>query len=249
MRESVVALVIFVCLAAASLGTLSLQHRLPSHHREDDTQNVVRLIANFFVVMTSLVMGLMINSAKNTLESVDRNIHTFAASIIVLDRTLRHYGPGADEARQRLLAYAKRAAQGSMRDDPLVADRVSENLLDDVAESLKKLNPRDADQLALLQNARQQFQRLVELRWIIVGQAEGTIPGPLVVMLVAWLVLIFASYGYRAPRNGLVVTSFLAASVLFAGAFYLILDMDRPFSGPVQVAPAPLLRVVAEMQR
>ena len=107
MREAV-APVIFLCLAAASLGTLALQHRLPSRHREDDTQNVVRLIANFFVVMTSLVMGLMINSAKNTLESVDRNIHTFAASMIVLDRTLRHYGPDAGEARQRLLTYAQR---------------------------------------------------------------------------------------------------------------------------------------------
>jgi hypothetical protein len=117
MRESVVALIIFLCLAAASLGTLALQHRLPSRHREDDTQNVIRLIANFFVVMTSLVMGLMINSAKNTLESVDRNIHTFAASIIVLDRTLRHYGPDADEVRQHLLAYAKRAAQWARRDD------------------------------------------------------------------------------------------------------------------------------------
>jgi len=249
MREGFVALIIFLCLAASSLGTLALQHRLPSRHREDDTQNVVRLIANFFVVMTSLVMGLMVNSAKNTLESVDRNIHTFAASMIVLDRTLHHYGPAASEARQRLLAYAKRAAHGSLRDDPLIADRASENLLEEVARSLKTLKPQDAEQLALLQNARQQYQGLVELRWIIVGQAEGTIPGPLVVMLVAWLVLIFASYGYRAPRNGLVVSSFLAASLLVAGAIYLILDMDAPFSGPVQVSPAPLLRVVAEMQQ
>ena len=249
MRESVVALIIFLCLAAASLGSLAFHYRLPSHHREDDTQNVVRLIANFFVVMTSLVMGLMVNSAKNTLESVDRNIHTFAASMIVLDRTLQHYGPEASEARQRLLAYAQRAAHGALRDDPLIADRVAENLLDDVAKSMKGLKPQDAEALVLLQSARQQLQRLVELRWIIVGQAEGTIPGPLVVMLVAWLVLIFASYGYRAPRNALVATSFLAASLLVAGAVYLILDMDSPFSGPVQVSAAQLLRAVAEMQR
>jgi hypothetical protein len=249
MRESVVALIIFFCLGAASLGSLAFHYRLPSHHREDDTQNVVRLIANFFVVMTSLVMGLMVNSAKNTLESVDRNIHTFAASMIVLHRTLQHYGPEANEAQQRLLAYAQRAAHGALRDDPLIADRVAENLLDDVAKSMKGLKPQDAEALVLLQSARQQLQRLVELRWIIVGQAEGTIPGPLVVMLVAWLVLIFASYGYRAPRNALVATSFLAASLLVAGAIYLILDMDSPFSGPVQVSAAPLLRAVAEMQR
>ncbi len=249
MRESLIATAIFFCLAGASLGTLALQHKLPSRHREDDTQNVVRLIANFFVVMTSLVMGLMINSAKNTLESVDRNVHTFAASMIVLDRTLQHYGSDAGEVRQRLLTYARRAAHGSLRDDPLVADRTSESLLDDVGNGIQTLKPRQPEELALLQNARQQYQRLVELRWIIVGQAEGTIPGPLVVMLVAWLILIFASYGYRAPRNGLVVTSFLASSLLLAGSILLILDMDAPFTGPVQVSAAPLLRVVAEMER
>ena len=249
MREEIVAPLIFLCLAAASLGTLALQHRLPSHHREDDTQNVVRLIANFFVVMTSLVMGLLINSAKNTLESVDRNIHTYAAAMIVLDRTLQHSGPAATPVRQRLLAYAERAANTSLRDDPLIADRVAEGLLDELVKSMKSLHPQDPEQIAVLQSARQQYQRLVELRWIIVGQAEGTIPRPLVAMLVAWLVLIFASYGYRAPRNALVVTCFLGASLLFAGAFYLILDMDRPFAGPVQVSPAPLQRVLAEMQR
>jgi hypothetical protein len=40
---------------------------LPAYYRHDDTLNVVRLIANIFVVMTSLVLGLMINSAKKDL--------------------------------------------------------------------------------------------------------------------------------------------------------------------------------------
>jgi hypothetical protein len=60
----------FACLSIASLGSLALYHRLRVHHRTDDTLNVVRMIANIFVVMTSPVLGLMINSAKNTLESV-----------------------------------------------------------------------------------------------------------------------------------------------------------------------------------
>lgn len=90
---------------------------------------------------------------------------------------------------------------------------------------------------------------MVELRWIIVGQSEGTIPAPLVAMVVAWLVLIFASFGYRAPRNAVVVTSFLLSSLLLAAAIYLILDMDAPFAGPVKVSPAPLLRAIAEMQK
>ena len=68
-------------------------------------------------------------------------------------------------------------------------------------------------------------------------------------MLVAWLMLIFASFGFRAPRNVVVVASFLVASALMAAAVYLIIDMDSPFGGPIQVSAAPLERAVAEMQR
>ena len=68
-------------------------------------------------------------------------------------------------------------------------------------------------------------------------------------MLVAWLVLIFASFGYRAPRNAVVVSTFAVAAVLIAGAIYLIIDMDVPFTGPIQISPAPLLRAEEQMRR
>jgi hypothetical protein len=65
---------------AASIGTMLTYSKLPVHHRQDETNTVVRLVANIFVVMTSLVFGLMINSSKNTFEGIDNNIHSFATS-------------------------------------------------------------------------------------------------------------------------------------------------------------------------
>jgi hypothetical protein len=67
-------------------------------------------------------------------------------------------------------------------------------------------------------------------------------------MVVAWLVLIFGSFGYRAPRNAVVLTSFVLASALISGALYLIVDMDAPFGGPIQVSSAPLQRAMAEIR-
>jgi len=249
MDETLIAVAIFLCLAVSSLGCLAFYAKLPARYLGDDTQNVVRLVAGIFSVMTSLVLGLMINSAKNTLESVDRNVHAFATGLIVLDRTLREYGPEATPTREHLLKYAQRAAHGTLRDDPLIADRVSESMFYDVSNSLKAIEPRDRERIALWQGARQQHQRLLELRWVIVEQSEGTIPAPILVMLVAWLMLIFASFGFRAPRNAVVITIFLVASALIAAAVYLIIDMDAPFAGPIQVSPVPLQRAVAEMQR
>jgi hypothetical protein len=50
-------------------------------------------VANLFVVMTSLVLGLMLNSAKNTFETNNRDIRTLATELILLDRTLRALSP------------------------------------------------------------------------------------------------------------------------------------------------------------
>ncbi|SDY41594.1 hypothetical protein [Pseudomonas sp. NFIX28] len=61
---------------------------------------VVRLVTYiFFMVMTSLVFGLLINSSKNTDESIDANMPAYATSLIILDRTLRTYGAAGDSTR------------------------------------------------------------------------------------------------------------------------------------------------------
>lgn len=75
-------------------------------------------------------------------------------------------------------------------------------------------------------------------------QAEGSIPAPLLVMLVAWLILIFGSFEYRAPQNLVVVATLVLSAALIASTLYLILDLDGPFSGPIQISPAPLQRAL-----
>lgn len=104
-QEAMVAALIFVLLGAAALCSLLLYDRLPSRYHHEDTGSVVRLVSNLFVMMTSLVLGLMVNSAKNTFEAVDHNVHAIATEIILLDRTLRQYGP-AEDSRQHLRTYA-----------------------------------------------------------------------------------------------------------------------------------------------
>lgn len=250
-REVLLAGLVCVCLLVASIGTMLTYSKLPVHHRQDDTNTVVRLVANIFVVMTSLVFGLMINSSKNTFQGIDDHVHAFSTQIIILDRTLRTYGLEANETKARLEAYVERALQQPIRiDDPLVrGDRTSEQALNEIGNSLSLLNPTDPGHLALWTEARQQYQHLVEQRWILVEQSEGVIPRPLIVMLAAWLILIFASFGYRAPRNIIVVSMFVVSALLISASLYLVLDMDIPFSGLIQISDAPLQRALAEIQR
>ncbi|MCV3209433.1 DUF4239 domain-containing protein [Mesorhizobium sp. YC-39] len=251
MHEALVGVAVFVCLAGASLVSLAICDKLPSHHRRDDTNDVVRLTANLFVVMTSLVLGLMINSAKNTFESIDHNVHAYATELILLDRVLKQYGPETEPVRQPLIAYVQRVVDASSpsQPTPIVANRLSELLLTEIGNRLSAIVPPDAAHVSLLQDIRERLEKVLEMRWVLVEQSEGQIPRPLIIMLVAWLMLIFGSFGFRAPRNAIVIGSFVLAAALIACALYLILDMDVPFSGPIQISPAPLQRALAEMKQ
>lgn len=251
MFETAVGVAVFACLAGASLASLFFHERLPVHHRHDETTAVVRLAANLFAMMFSLMLGLMINSAKNTFESIDRNIHTFATDLILLDRTLRQYGPEAGDVRQSLGSYVQRVVDTTANDSEttVVPNKLSELLLNQVGDRLSALAPPDARRTAMQQSAMQQLQKVVEMRWVLAEQSEGAIPAPLICLMVAWLTLIFAGYGFRAPRNSIVVGTLLVSAALAAAAIFLILDMDTPFTGPIQVSPAPLQRALAELQQ
>jgi hypothetical protein len=250
MHEILVSAAIFVCLVVAAIGSLVVSQKLPARYRDDDTHNVVRLAANIFVVTTSLVLGLLINSSKNTYEAVDRNMHAFATDLILLDRSLRHYGPETADVRQRLAAYIRKAVDGTWpaSGSPVLDDRAAEHLLDDVATALTAIRPSDPVRAELWRQAEVNFQNVVKRRWVLIEESEGTIPAVFLVMLVLWLILIFASYGFRAPRNAVVVTTLVMAALLIAGSIYLILDMDVPFSGPIQISPAPLLRALEQLR-
>ena len=251
MYETFVAAAIFFCLVAASLGAVVVSERLPAHYLHDDTHNVIKLAANIFVVAASLVLGLLLNSSKSTFESVDRNVHAFATDLILLDRSLRHYGPEASVVRQQLAAYVRQTVAGTwpVKGSPMLDDHAAERLLDDVGNALMVIRPSDPMRIELWREAENSLQNVVKQRWVLVEESEGTISVAFLVMLVAWLVLIFASFGFRAPRNAAVTTTLVVAAFLIAAAIYLILDMDVPFSGPIQISPAPLLRAEEQMRR
>lgn len=250
MESFWIAVAAFVCLLVAALLMMQLYPRLSARHRDEETNTVVRLVANIFVVMTSLVFGLLINSAKNTFESIDSNYHAYATSLIIFDRSLKTYGAGAQATQQHLSVYVEQAVTNPFRGDEAMQHRKSNavHLLDNIGIALADVAPPDRYHETMLSGLRQQYHSLIEQRWKIVEQSQGTIPGPLIGMLIAWMTLIYASFGYRAPRNPMVVGMFTVSALLIAASVYLVLDMDIPFSGIIQISDLPLEKALAEIQ-
>ena len=129
------------------------------------TQAVTILLAGLFVVMASLLLGLMLNSAKTTFEQVDQNVHAYATEMILFDRALVLYGTDAKPTRDSLLIYLKHAVSDGHVSNADRGDRVSEELLDAVGKNLRAMTPNEPERIARWQDALGQFHRIVERRW------------------------------------------------------------------------------------
>ena len=86
---------------------------------------------------------------------------------------------------------------------------------------------------------------LAHSRWLIIEQAQTSLPWVFLGMLVFWLTALFASLGLLAPRNATTRGSLFVCAVSMAGAIYLILELNRPLEGAVQISPPPLQKALA----
>ncbi len=65
---------------------------------------------------------------------------------------------------------------------------------------------------------------------------------PLLYIMTIWLAILFVSFGLFSPLNGTVVTSLMLAALAVAGAIYLIIELNSPFSGLMQISNSPFVR-------
>jgi hypothetical protein len=210
-----------------------------------ETQEMVGLISNMFVVVTSLVLGLMLNSAKSTVETNNNNVRALSSQIILLDRTMRSLEPESAEARGHLQDYILTSLKepNIVEEDPEAAAS-----LEAAGASLRAIHVSDDQKLALWNDARQLYRQVVQQRWVVVDTSGGTIPTPMIVLLILWLAAAFAGFGYRSPDNAIIWVSFLMAALLISGGLYVIVDMDTPSSGLFRTSNLPFQRALAHLQ-
>jgi hypothetical protein len=244
------ALVVALVFCGGILGLL-LPLVLPRGHLTKETQDVVRLGTGMISVLASLVLGLLISTAKSSSDGTDHAMRTFSADLIMLDETLRDYGDEAGTPRETLRRYTMRALQDHWPAGDTRAAKPDNDatglLLERVREQIRGLKPVDDGQKDLRQEAIGLNSALLRERWLLI-QEEGPGVRPLVLaVLVAWVFLIFTSFGLNAPRNGTVVAAFFVCAVAIGGSVFLIMELDSPFAGLLRISSAPMENALAHM--
>lgn len=224
---------------------------LPEPHLTGDSKDVMKLGTGLIATMSALVLGLLIASAKSSFDSQRAAFQQLATNVILLDRALAHYGPESKQARALLRQSADTLLQRLWPEDGAAPSKM--DALDvttrgsELYSAIRDLTPQKEYQRAAQTQALQLGAELGRTYWMWRQADETAIPRPFLVVLIFWLSVLFISFGLFSAHNTTVIVVLLVCALSVAGALFLIVDLDNPFDGLIQVSSTPLRNAVAQI--
>ncbi len=275
MNAFLVALLFFASALGATLFGFLLHSKLPEHHVSEHSRGVIVLSTKLVATMTALLLGLLVSSANDSLQSFSNGLEQMGARLATIDRLLKGYGPEAGAVRHALRQHTalsvaviwpeereRLAALSVLTSGQLNAgERKGEarNSLDSIRSlavasflpaiegAVLELEPHDQAQQWRQAEALRQLGVLAEQHWLLVEKAQNTVPATLLVLLLAWLLILFTTFGLFAPRNATVTTVLVLCAMSASAAVFVILEMNSVTSGLLKVSGEPLLRALSAM--
>jgi hypothetical protein len=250
MNSTIIAALVFACLFGAGLLGVRVRAALPEDHLSSDTKDAVKVGMGLVATMAALVLGLLVASTKGSYDAQKNEVTQMAAKTVFLDRVLANYGSETAESRD-LLRRSVGSAINHMWPDKK-SSKVAQ--LDPSASSgeaffnsIQKLSPQNDVQSSLKSQAAQIAADLGQMRWLLFEQTESSISVAMLIVLISWLAIIFMSAGLFAPPNATVVIALMLAALSVAGAIFLILELDMPFDGVIQISQKPMYNALVHL--
>jgi hypothetical protein len=250
MNPVVTGLLVFACAFGGAMLGLFLRATLPEHHLSSESKDIIKLGMGLIGTMTALVLGLLIASAKSSYDTEKGELTQMSAKLVLLDITLANYGPQTQEARDLLhhtvariieQIWPQNDSHSATQLDPKAANAES------LYSSLLQLTPQNATQSLLKSQALAMASDLGQTRWLLFEQAGSSISVPFLIVVVFWLMVIFVSFGLFAPPNATVIITLFLCALSVSGAIFLMLELDHPFSGLIQISSEPLRSALAHL--
>jgi hypothetical protein len=238
-------------ILGGALAGMALSRMLPDEHLSSDSRDAIKLGSGMISLMAALVLGLLVSSAKSNYDAASAAVTQGGARIILLDRVLAHYGPESepvrDELRRSLGAALELLWPVERRTEPALQILERDAPMEKVLDEIRALTPRTDAQRALHAQAQQLGNEILLSRWIQVEQARATLPRMFLQILVFWLTMLYLSFGLIAPRNATVLGVLFVGALSLATAFFLVLEMDDPMEGMIQVSSAPMRKAFEQL--
>jgi hypothetical protein len=250
MTSMTISWIVFGVVFGGALVGMALRTLLPEHHLTQDTKEVVKLGMGLIGTISALVLGLLVASAKSSFDAQRNGLAQLSANIVLLDRALAHYGPETKETREELRQSVATMINQIWPENREHAGQVEPTAgSESLYERIQGLSPHTDSQRFLQAAALKAGVDVTQARWLLSAQKGSAIPVPFLVILVSWLALLFVSFSLFTRPNLTVVVTLLLCALSVAGALFLILELDRPFDGLIQLSSDPLRRALAQLGR
>lgn len=230
-------------LGGVVLGAVT-RHFLSDQHLNPDAKDVVKIATAFLATLSALVLGLLIATAKTSFDTKSIQVRQLTANVILLDQLLAQYGPmtlnARESARHNIAALVRRIwhehNSKSASSERFEGSREAEKFFQDVYS----LSSQNDMQRALKGRIVRVATDLAQERLLLFVQNDNTISTPFLVILAFWLTMIFAILSLLTRLNLLIAIILFICALSVSASVFLILDLDRAFSGMMQVSDAPL---------
>jgi hypothetical protein len=244
MNDLLISLLVFAIIFGGALVGVMVRPLLSETHLNPDSKDIVRMATGLIGTLAALVLGLLIASAKSSFDQKTSQVKQMTATIILLDDLLAQYGPETTPVRDLLRQSIPPLANRIWHEEqlptgkPVGFEATAESLA--FENQLERLSPNNDAQRSLQSRAIQAFTEGAQIRLQLFTQTGGSIPTPFLVILVFWLGAIFVSFTLFARTNLVVMASLFACALSFAGAIFLVLELDNPFAGLMGISSATL---------
>jgi len=241
--------VVFPFIFGGALLGMLLRAILPKAHLSADAKDVVRLCMGLIATIAALVLGLLIASGKTSYDAKNTKIKEITVNVILIDNFLEEYGVDALPARRLLRATIGPAlgriwTEGDLTNSaPFEASPESKTFY----QAIQKLAPGNDAQRSIQARVLALSTDLAQARLSLFTQAGNSIPTPFLAILAFWLAMIFASFSLFIRAGPIVIAALFVCALSATGAIFLILEMDRPFSGLLAISREPLRHALAPL--
>ena len=246
MNANTVGIIAFASIFGSSLLGMRLNRVVPDQHLNAETKEVVRLGMGLIATMTALLLGLLVATAKGSYDTQRNDVILIAGRVAFLDRVLSIYGPEAAGTRQVL----RRVVEGAIPQMwPEKAGRMEPAVPEgkELYASIETLSPKDDVQKSLKARALETVVELGKTRMLLAAREEPSVVTPLLIAVIVWLSIIFLSFALFAPSNKIIVITMLIVALSVSSAIFLIVELDGPFDGVIQVSSAPMRHLLDQV--
>jgi Na+/H+ antiporter NhaC len=253
MSSLAIAAVVWGCSFGTALIGMVLHLKLPTDHLDADSKDVVKLVMGLIATISALVLGLLIASANTSYDRQSSELKALAANIVLLDRTLEFYGPGAKEVRDGLRDVVQQThdriwTPGGDRPENLNSE-VTRNAAAANIKRLQSLSPKTDVERTMQNRAMQEAESIAQTRLLLFEQSNGSMPWPFLTVLVFWISVLFLGFGMFARFNVTVTVALFVGALSVAGAIFLILELNEPYAGLLRISDEPLRSALAQIDQ